>query len=45
MLWEKEWVDACGRFTASTEMMDLLSDNPKLGHITTLGHLSLRQPV
>jgi glutamate-1-semialdehyde aminotransferase len=27
-----------GAFTASTEMMDLLSDNPKLGHITTLGH-------
>jgi 4-aminobutyrate aminotransferase-like enzyme len=34
----KEWVEECGRFTASTEMMDLLSDNPKLGHITTLGH-------
>ncbi|WP_367752124.1 aspartate aminotransferase family protein [Flavobacterium sp. WC2430] len=26
-----------GAFTASTEMMDLLSDNPKLGHITTFG--------
>jgi hypothetical protein len=38
LLWEKEWRNACGRFTASTEMMDLLSDNPKLGHITTLGH-------
>jgi 4-aminobutyrate aminotransferase-like enzyme len=39
LLWEKEWWrNACGRFTASTEMMDLLSDNPKLGHITTLGH-------
>jgi 4-aminobutyrate aminotransferase-like enzyme len=31
------WRNACGRFTASTEMMDLLSDNPKLGHITTFG--------
>jgi 4-aminobutyrate aminotransferase-like enzyme len=30
------WRNACGRF-ASTEMMDLLSDNPKLGHITTFG--------
>jgi hypothetical protein len=29
------WRNACGRFTASTEMMDLLSDNPK--HITTFG--------
>jgi hypothetical protein len=38
LLWEKEWVEECLRFTASTEMMDLLSDNPKLGHITTLGH-------
>jgi hypothetical protein len=29
LLWEKEgWRNACGRFTASTEMMDLLSDNP-----------------
>ena len=26
-----------GAFTASGEMMDLLSDNPKLGHITTFG--------
>ena len=26
-----------GAFTASTEMMDLLSTNPKLGHITTFG--------
>ncbi|WP_438965792.1 aspartate aminotransferase family protein [Flavobacterium sp.] len=26
-----------GAFTASEEMMDLLSDNPKLGHITTFG--------
>ncbi|WP_339658714.1 aspartate aminotransferase family protein [Flavobacterium frigidarium] len=26
-----------GAFTASSEMMDLLSDNPKLGHITTFG--------
>jgi acetylornithine/succinyldiaminopimelate/putrescine aminotransferase len=26
-----------GAFTASTAMMDLLSDNPKLGHITTFG--------
>ena len=26
-----------GAFTASTKMMDLLSDNPKLGHITTFG--------
>jgi acetylornithine/succinyldiaminopimelate/putrescine aminotransferase len=26
-----------GAFTASAEMMDLLSDNPKLGHITTFG--------
>ncbi|CAM3073330.1 aspartate aminotransferase family protein [Flavobacterium frigoris] len=26
-----------GAFTASTVMMDLLSDNPKLGHITTFG--------
>jgi hypothetical protein len=34
---ENGWRDACGRFTASTEMMDLLSDNPKLGHITTFG--------
>ncbi|HEU0137828.1 MAG TPA: aspartate aminotransferase family protein [Flavobacterium sp.] len=26
-----------GAFTASSEMMDLLADNPKLGHITTFG--------
>ncbi len=26
-----------GAFTASSTMMDLLSDNPKLGHITTFG--------
>lgn len=26
-----------GAFMASSEMMDLLSDNPKLGHITTFG--------
>lgn len=26
-----------GAFSASTELMDLLSDNPKLGHITTFG--------
>lgn len=26
-----------GAFTASGELMDLLSDNPKLGHITTFG--------
>jgi acetylornithine/succinyldiaminopimelate/putrescine aminotransferase len=26
-----------GGFTASEKMMDLLSDNPKLGHITTFG--------
>ncbi|HEX8576736.1 MAG TPA: aspartate aminotransferase family protein [Flavobacterium sp.] len=26
-----------GAFTASTAMMDLLSNNPKLGHITTFG--------
>ena len=26
-----------GAFTASSKMMDLLSDNPKLGHITTFG--------
>ena len=26
-----------GAFVASTEMMDLLSDRPKLGHITTFG--------
>jgi len=26
-----------GAFTASTELMDLLQDNPKLGHITTFG--------
>ena len=26
-----------GGFTSSTEMMDLLSHNPKLGHITTFG--------
>ncbi|MCW2120094.1 aspartate aminotransferase family protein [Flavobacterium sp. 7A] len=26
-----------GAFTSSAEMMDLLSDNPKLGHITTFG--------
>jgi acetylornithine/succinyldiaminopimelate/putrescine aminotransferase len=26
-----------GAFTASAKMMDLLSDNPKLGHITTFG--------
>ena len=26
-----------GAFTASTELMDLLSDKPKLGHITTFG--------
>jgi len=27
----------CGAFVASQEMMDTLSDNPKLGHITTFG--------
>ncbi|MGE4347729.1 MAG: aspartate aminotransferase family protein [Flavobacteriaceae bacterium] len=27
----------CGAFVASEEMMDCLSDNPKLGHITTFG--------
>ncbi len=26
-----------GAFTASAEIMDMLSDNPKLGHITTFG--------
>lgn len=26
-----------GAFTASSEMMDLLTENPKLGHITTFG--------
>ena len=26
-----------GAFTASNSLMDLLSDNPKLGHITTFG--------
>ncbi|WP_034040595.1 aspartate aminotransferase family protein [Wocania ichthyoenteri] len=26
-----------GAFTASSKLMDLLSDNPKLGHITTFG--------
>lgn len=26
-----------GAFTASTEIMDTLSDNPKMGHITTFG--------
>lgn len=26
-----------GAFTASSELMDLLQDNPKLGHITTFG--------
>ena len=26
-----------GAFTASSEMMDLLSHDPKLGHITTFG--------
>lgn len=26
-----------GAFTSSSEYMDLLSDNPKLGHITTFG--------
>ncbi|WP_100616120.1 aspartate aminotransferase family protein [Confluentibacter citreus] len=26
-----------GAFTASTKLMDLLSENPKLGHITTFG--------
>jgi acetylornithine/N-succinyldiaminopimelate aminotransferase len=26
-----------GAFTASSEMLDLLADNPKLGHITTFG--------
>ncbi len=26
-----------GAFTASEELMDLLSDNPKMGHITTFG--------
>ncbi|SDR95833.1 aspartate aminotransferase family protein [Gramella sp. MAR_2010_147] len=26
-----------GAFSASSELMDLLSDNPKLGHITTFG--------
>jgi hypothetical protein len=41
----KGWVEECLWALASTEMMDLLSDNPKLGHITTGGTLSLRQPV
>lgn len=27
----------CGAFVASAEMMDTLSDNPKMGHITTFG--------
>lgn len=27
----------CGAFVASEEIMDCLSDNPKLGHITTFG--------
>jgi len=27
----------CGAFVSSEEMMDTLSDNPKLGHITTFG--------
>ncbi len=27
----------CGGFVASQEMMDCLSDNPRLGHITTFG--------
>jgi len=27
----------CGAFVSSAEMMDTLSDNPKLGHITTFG--------
>ena len=26
-----------GAFTASTKLMDMLSDNPKMGHITTFG--------
>ncbi len=26
-----------GAFTASSEIMDTLSDNPKMGHITTFG--------
>lgn len=30
-----------GAFTASSELMDLLMDNPKLGHITTFGGNSL----
>jgi acetylornithine/succinyldiaminopimelate/putrescine aminotransferase len=35
-----------GAFTASSDMMHLLSTNPKLGHITTFGDiLSLRQLV
>jgi hypothetical protein len=46
LLWERNgWRNACGRFTASTEMMDLLSDNPKLGHHHFGDTLSLRQPV
>jgi 4-aminobutyrate aminotransferase-like enzyme len=39
VLWEKNgWRNASGRFTASTEMMDLLSDNPKTGTSPLWGH-------
>jgi glutamate-1-semialdehyde aminotransferase len=34
-----------GAFTASSDMMHLLSTNPKLGHITTLGDILSRQLV
>jgi acetylornithine/succinyldiaminopimelate/putrescine aminotransferase len=34
-----------GAFTASSDMMHLLSTNPKLGHITTFGDILSRQLV
>jgi hypothetical protein len=39
LLWEKKngWRNACG-FLPHQPKWDLLSDNPKLGHITTFGH-------
>jgi hypothetical protein len=45
-LWEGMGRNASGRFYRINSNDGLLSDNPKLGHITTFGDtLSLRQPV
>jgi hypothetical protein len=46
LLWEKEWVEECLWALYRINRNDgFIGDNPKLGHITTLGTLSLRQPV